>query len=340
MGKSPKKRPKTMTLSMSSIKTYLNCPKQWEFIYVQSIGRRTDYPRLCGEKVHWFIKHLYDKHDPNNRFYFKSIDTARKNWFRIWEIALTKNRHKILKSDKDLEDKFGGHGWVCISNYWARNYDLPDPLMREVKYTIPLLLEGFPLIKLTGSFDQVRAVKLPWLQKHRPEIFLGDELLPLYDPYLIVDLKTGWSDNTIDENDTDIDKLRKQFSIQRDIQAAAYALIYFKKFGKYPSGFYLYHLRNNKGTNQESTYFVKGDLKGNQEILISSIHHLLINIREKSYPWNIGSHCKYCDYLLECKPEDISISLPGDFPESILVENKPAEEYVQLELNFKKDKKK
>ena len=124
-----------------------------------------------------------------------------------------------------------------------------------------------------------------------------------------------------------------------DIQAAAYALLYKEHHnGKYPAGFLLYYL-SEKTTN--NTFFVKGDSIESQTILESNVQHVVTNIRNGSFPRKISNQCARCDYYMECRPNGkISVSLPGAIPDSIQTEeNKPAEEYVQLELVFKKKEK-
>ncbi len=332
MGKSPK----ILRLSMSSIKKYMDCPMQWYFTYVLKIPSKTDYPRLCGSEVHKFIAGLYKKHSDDRKFWYKSIDSAKGAWFVTWNKALDRDAGKILQPDKKAANDFGGNGWVCIDRYWKQNIDKPKPILIEKKYTIPL----FAGVELTGVFDQLRTVQLPWLKARRPEIFVGEDISPEYDPYIIVDLKTGWSNYNIKEDDSDNEKVRKQIAIQLDIQAAAYALLYKEHHnGKYPAGFLLYYL-SEKTTN--NTFFVKGDSIESQTILESNVQHVVTNIRNGSFPRKISNQCARCDYYMECRPNGkISVSLPGAIPDSIQTEeNKPAEEYVQLELVFKKKRKK
>ena len=331
MGKSPK----ILRLSMSSIKKYLDCPMQWYFNYILKIPSKTDYPRLCGSEVHKFIAGLYKKHSDDRKFWYKSIDSAKGAWFVTWNKALDRDAGKILQPDKKAANDFGGNGWVCIDRYWKQNIDKPKPILIEKKYTIPL----FAGVELTGVFDQLRTVQLPWLKARRPEIFVGEDISPEYDPYLIVDLKTGWSNYNIKEDDSDNEKVRKQIAIQLDIQAAAYALLYKKHHnGKYPAGFLLYYLREGSVNN---TFFVKGDSKESQIILESNVQHVVTNIRNESFPRKISNQCARCDYYMECRPNgNISVSLPGEIPDSVKTEKEePAEKFVQLKLKFKKERR-
>jgi len=106
----------------------------WYFSYVEKLPARTDYPRLCGVQVHRFIAGLHKKNKDNRRFWYKSLDSARKAWFYTWKKALDENRTLIIKPDKELEARYGGIGCICIQNYWNQNIDdNNDPISIEKK---------------------------------------------------------------------------------------------------------------------------------------------------------------------------------------------------------------
>ncbi len=324
--------PKILRLSMSSIKKYLKCPKSWYFTYVLKIPQKTDYPRLCGREVHFFVALLHKEHSSDRKFWYKNINSARKAWFFTWNRALDENRSIIQKVSKDAEDKYGKIGWFCIKHYWEQNFDKPNPIFVEKKFTVPWSMG----VELTGVFDQVRTLRMDWIKKRRPELFDGNTLSSLYNPEAIVDLKTGWSDYNIEEDDSDTEKVRKQFEIQRDIQGAAYALLYQKHFGKFPIGFLLYQLRNEKN----NMFLVKGDLAESQLVLKDAIEHVIKNIRDKSFPRNINNHCGYCDYYMNCSGNGkIFISLPEQMPYFVTSDsedkNKKVESPKQLKLKLK-----
>ena len=193
-------------------------------------------------------------------------------------------------------------------------------------------------VELTGVFDQVRTANLPWLKKRRPEIFNGDELLPAYDPVLVVDLKTGWSDYDISEDDPEVIKVGKQFEIQLGIQGASYALLYKKTFKKYPAGFLIYPLRLDK----KQSIFIKGDEEGPQKVLRDNVFHTVKNIRDGSFPRNVTANCHRCDYYMECRPNGVmNVSSSEAITElTTSPERIEEEEAVQLKLPFKKGKRK
>ncbi len=327
-------RPKgVLQLSVSSIKKYLQCPMSWYFLYVLHIPLKTDYPRLCGNEVHRFIAGLY-KNVPNDRkFWYKSIDSARKAWFDTWRRSLERNESNIIRSDNNLADKYGAIGFVCIKNYWEDNINSPNPIHIEKKYTIPLDCG----IELTGVIDQLRYARPIWMKKSRPDLFSGDTLLENYSDTIVVDLKTGWGDYNLDDTDTDEDRIRKQIGIQLDIQAAAYALLIQKHTKKFPFAFILYQLQLPKN----NMFVVKGDLEGPQNVLRESIDHVIKNVRDGSFPRHVGRHCALCDYAVECRgltntnissSDNLQSVLNPESSEGIIPEPKP----VQLKLDFRK----
>jgi len=333
------KQTQTLKLSKTSIERYMQCPMLWYFSYVEKLPSRTDYPRLCGVQVHRFIAGLYKEHPSNRRFWYQNLNTARKAWIYTWKRALEENRSLILNPDIEMEKKYAGIGCMCIQNYWNQNIgEDNDPISIEKQFTIPLDYPNLKGVSLSGVFDQIRTVNLSWLNKRRPEIFAGEKLLPTYDPVLIVDLKTGWSDFDISDDDSDLVKVRKQFEIQLGIQGAAYSLLYKKVFGKFPAGFLIYPLRLDK----KQSIFIKGDEEGPQTVLRENVFHIVENIRNRSFPRNVTANCRRCDFYMECRPNGaMNVSLPDAIPKSISPpEEAHSEKIIQMKLPFGKAKRK
>ena len=319
-----------LRLSMSSIKKYLQCPMSWYFLYVLRIPSKTDYPRLCGSEVHKFIAGLYKDVPNSRRFWYKSINSARKAWFVTWAKALEENENKIIRPSKEQADKYAAIGAVCIKNYWEGNLKSPPPIYIEKRYTIPWS-RG---VELTGIIDQLRYARPSWMRKKRPELFSGDILSDDYSDTVVVDLKTGWGDYNLVDDETDEEKVRKQISIQLDIQAAAYALLLQKHTKKFPFAFILYQLQ----LPENNMFVVKGDLEGPQNVLRENIDHVVKNIRDGSFPRNVGKHCTFCDYAVECSGLSNTSVSDNENLANLLSSRETVSEPkpVQLKLDFRK----
>ncbi|MBW6441448.1 PD-(D/E)XK nuclease family protein [Patescibacteria group bacterium] len=319
-------------LSKSSVRTYMECPYRYYLKYVQKVIKLkpiTDYPRLCGVMVHRFAAGLHKKHKHSGRFYYKTVKSAVSTWFYLWAKTLIENDQILLKVDNNKADMFGGVGANCIKNYWEVSYDKPDPVIIEKKYTIP----WSPGFEFTGVFDQVRPVSIDIIKNKRPNLIENDKLDVRYNPVVIIDLKTGYYDYEVVPDSTEEEKIRHQYDLQRDIQAAAYTLLYkAHNHGKLPLYFAIHQLKNNK------FFTVIGEGDETQEILKSSINHVIQGIKTGSFPKNIGPNCRRCDYTTTCLGDNpISISLPdGTLDTNLYPPNKEeVKEYKQLKLKLK-----
>jgi len=314
-------------LSISSMSTYLDCPAKWYFQYIRKIPQKVDYPRLCGQVVHTFIASLYNNKATERKFLYKTIDSARHAWFYTWTKQLEKNNQRIVGLDSEKGKIYGGVGWECIQTYWNQNFDKPDPIAKEKRFSVPYR-QG---VELIGVVDQIRNISSEFIPRIRPELVNGSELDPKFDPVVIVDFKSGRYDYEVPPDSTEIEAIRHQIDLQRNLQASAYSLLYQKYHsGRLPLGFYLYQLRNGK------LFFVRGDDEESQKILTDNINHVLGNIVNESFPKNPGPHCRTCDYVESCiENSDFYISNALDIPDSIFVAKKKVDRPRQLRFRLK-----
>ena len=322
-------------LSKSSVRTYLECPYRYFLKYVQKeikLNQVTDYPRLCGVMVHRFAASLHKKHKHLGRFYYKTIKSAIGAWFYLWAKTLNESSEILKKVDSDKAKMFGGVGANCIKNYWEVSYNTPDPITIEKKFTIPWC----PGFEFTGVFDQVRPVSIDIISKKRPDVISNGELNEKFDPVGVIDLKTGYYDYEVAPDSPEEEKIRHQYDLQRNIQATAYTLLYkAHNHGKLPLYFVIHQLKNNK------FFTVIGEGEENQEILRSSINHVIQGIKTESFPKNIGPNCRRCDYTTTCLGDHpMNISLPdGKLDTNVyLPSKKEVKEYKQLKFKLKPKK--
>lgn len=321
-----------LKLSISSIGMYMECPASYYFKYLKKLPSKTDYPRLCGVAVHAFIAKIEKPTKKERRYFYKTFFSARKAWFKIWHDTVEENIKKMANTNKKDTENYGGIGWICIQNYWNQNYDKPHPLAREKR----LRMHYKAGVDLIGVVDQIRTIAPEWVPIIRPDLVENGILNPNFDPVVIVDFKTGRYDYEISEKINQNDILRHQADLQRSPQVAVYELLYKARYnGKLPLGFYLYQLRNGK------LFFVRGDSKESQDILFDNIEHVLENTELQSFPKNIGSHCRTCDYVESCIGNtNFYISNPNEIPDSVLVKKREEEKRPkQMRFNFKTARK-
>jgi len=317
-------RRKSFQVSKSSIGQYMVCPRSWLYSRYPGMPKKVDYARLFGIEVHSFIKLLHKKTKTPRPFYFKTLDAAINQWRRRWMIALDKVKANgsLIMPNRGMEFAYLDIGEKCITKYWDANINRPRPIEVEQRYTGRL--DGIPLV---GIFDQVRRISLKWIAENRPELIVDGQLSPLYDPVVIVDLKTDYTDYDAEKlikNPTLEEWIRTQYSLHESTQATLYTLLYYQKTGKMPIGFWWYHLRSGMGffTCHEDESFVT---------LAGQIRHLVENLQYRSFPKNPGEHCKRCDYLEPCNEDRLfRVSRPGNLEDAVETET--------AEPTFEKDK--
>lgn len=292
-------------LSKSSVQVYLDCPYKFFLKYIQNeikVPFVTDYPRLCGTMVHRFLASLHGDHKHLGRFYYKTINAAIGAWSFMWKKALEENKDFLIHVNSKEAEKYRWIGINCIRNYWNISYDKPDPTIIEKKYTIPWC----PGFEFTGVFDQVRPVSIDLINLKRPDLIVNGILDERYDPVTIVDLKTGYYDYEVSPDSSEVDKVRHQYDLQRNTQASAYTLLYrISHSGKLPLYFTLHQLKNNK------FFTVIGEDEESQQNLRDSVNHVILGIKNNSFPRNIGPNCRRCDYTFICsQKKTINISDP------------------------------
>ncbi len=290
------KTAKKLILSVSSINEYLLCPAKYSFAHrnIPKIPHKIDYLKLCERQVLRFVKDMHGKKKAERKYFYVSIDSARRGWFGRWNDALIENKDKLMPVDTDEADKYGRIGWYCIKNYWENNINRPDPIYREKRYRVPWSLG----VELLGVVSQVRSMSMESIKKFRPEIIKYGKLPEMYKPEVLVMLETGYNKFNVDNELSEPQVVKELYSLQRGFQAAAYTWLYkLYNNGKYPVGFYIYRLKEigeNKG------FFIKGDNKKLQRMFKDNVDYVKENIQNELFSKSSGPHCVYCDYIDEC----------------------------------------
>ncbi len=306
--------------SYSSVTTYLSCPLLYYYRYRSGLPKHTGYRRLLGNSVHQFVAKLHDEKKGERRYYYKTKKSAKGAWNYTWARNLEENREKIIAPSKKKEGYGYGEGWNCVKNYWEANADKPDPLFVEKRYTA----EIFPGINWVGVIDQARQIKLDVVQQYRPDLVEGDVLKKGYDPVVLVDLKTGYTDYDLGAYKDDpslLEEIRFQFPLHEDLQPTSYTWLYEQIHGVRPIGFARYDLRRGKMlfTARDRRHY--NDLK-------EAVDNVVSGNEIDSFPKKPGPFCKSCDYFSPCRGErPFVVSKPGSVPEGdeIVEEANPLE---------------
>jgi hypothetical protein len=313
-------------LSKSSIGLYLKCPKAFFFAYIQKIKSKMDYPRLMGIYVHRFIKEMYE--GITYPLYYRSLDTAKDAWKFRWNKALIKYRPIIRFPDSQQEKEHKKAGWSCIQKYWEQNIEKPRPLEIEKRYEV-LLPNGFRFI---GVFDQIRKTSIETIKKIRPDLIVDNQLIPGYDPVLIIDYKTGietWNLAKYNPNATPLEIAAHQFELHDDLQVTAYWWLYQRTHNLMPVGFYWYHLRTGE-------YFFTYRTEKDYKTFFEVIGQVVSGINAERYPMQVGPDCKSCDFFEVCIASRENRPLLITNPSSEIGENTTRDKVIQPNIVVKK----
>lgn len=319
-------------VSFSGIQLYQDCARKWFYDRHPGVPKRTDYPRLGGIAVHRHIRKFYDQPAEPRPFFYRDLRSAVGAWSNRWQraVAEAKARDMLLFVNEAKEEEYLKTGIICVTQYWKRHVDKPRPLEIERRHEV-YLGQG---VRLVGIFDQLRAVSLDWVSRHRPELIQNGQLADGYDPVVIFDLKTDYLDfdaTKLSENPTLAEQVREQYMLHEYLQPTLYTYLYERRTGKKPVGFIWYHLRSGKGF---PTYREDHDYLS----LFASVNHYLENIAAESFPKRVERRCKTCDHLLPCredrhflvvKPEEV-----GEESELPLVVPSPVEKESWRQLRL------
>lgn len=293
-------------LSKSGIRLFYRCPLAYRFYYfpLNENGERcpplTDYPRLCGSVIHDAIARLHTAKSKDNRpLHYKTLAKFQGYFSHLWQKKLTEceQNHTLISPNVWELKQYPEIGYVCLANYYKSAQKMAPPIEVEKLYKYPYP-DRFG-IGLTGIVDQIRAVSLDYIARHRPELMVNGQLNDQYASVIIVDLKSEANGFASEENIDGELLYRKQYLLHTDIQATMYTWLYWKNTGKKPVGFAWYHLRSGKWffTFREEADFIN---------LFIKINRMVDNLQSwdyDDYSMNEGSACAHCDFVHFCQKD-------------------------------------
>lgn len=177
-------------ISQTRLGKFLLCPMMYWFYYHSGLPKKTDFPRVMGTAVHRFIAKMHDRHSSDRPFFYKSKQSALGAWFGFyWKRVLEEFAGQLGDYPPQKAENYGKIGWFCINNYWERMESGSFGRVVEVETTYKHTLS--PGIRLKGVVDQVRESNLEYIESIRPELIVNGRLRKDYQPYFLLDFKTG-----------------------------------------------------------------------------------------------------------------------------------------------------
>lgn len=138
--------------SPSRFSTFDNCPKQFEFRYIQKIQRDTEsIEAFVGKRVHEILERLYHhvaRHSrpPSLR---QVLDRYRGDWRLRWHEGV-----EIIKKENDT-DHYLAHGARCLENYYRSHYPFEDGETVAIEENVHFKLDADGRYRARGIIDRL-----------------------------------------------------------------------------------------------------------------------------------------------------------------------------------------
>lgn len=135
------------SFSPSSAGTYRQCPRRWQFRYVQKLPDPPGEPALLGTFAHRVLELLCGDPAPQ-----RTVERARELARQVWPETADNPDFKALQLDEDSQRNFRWRAWTAIQGLWS----LEDPAEVEVRATeqkVSANLDGVPFFGIVDRLD-------------------------------------------------------------------------------------------------------------------------------------------------------------------------------------------
>lgn len=149
--------------SHSRISSYENCPKQFEFRYVQKIERDTEsIEAFVGKRVHEVLERLYLF---AGRGQLPGVEKVVDRYHKLWEEAYDGERVRIVREGASL-GFYRALGERCVRGYYVRHYpfDEGETLGLEKRVVFPLDDDGH--YRMQGIIDRISRARDGVIEVH------------------------------------------------------------------------------------------------------------------------------------------------------------------------------
>jgi putative RecB family exonuclease len=138
--------------SHSRLASFENCPKQFEFRYVQKIPSETEsIEAFVGKRVHEILERLYLF---VRRGQVPGVEKVVDRYQALWEETYDPERVRIVRDDTPLA-YYRELGEACVRGYYLRHYpfDADETLGIEKRVVFPLDTDG--AYRMQGIVDRI-----------------------------------------------------------------------------------------------------------------------------------------------------------------------------------------
>ncbi|MFQ5697898.1 MAG: RecB family exonuclease [Myxococcota bacterium] len=138
--------------SPSRLNTFENCPRQFEYRYIQKLERtRESIEAYVGKRVHEILERLYHhvarhRRPPSLR---QILDRYESDWRLRWHDEV-----EIIREGTS-EDDYRERGVRCLENYYRRHYPFDDGETVAIEHPVHFQLDGDGRYRARGILDRL-----------------------------------------------------------------------------------------------------------------------------------------------------------------------------------------
>jgi RecB family exonuclease len=138
--------------SHSPLSSFENCPRQFEYRYVQRIPRDTEsVEAYLGKRVHEILERLYHHMGRHGRppSLRQVLDRYRSDWSRQWH-----DKVHVVRDDRDT-DFYRKQGERCLENYYRGHYPFDEGETVGLEKHISIRLDDESRYRARGIIDRL-----------------------------------------------------------------------------------------------------------------------------------------------------------------------------------------
>lgn len=149
--------------SHSRISSFENCPKQFEFRYVQKIESESEsIEAFVGKRVHEVLERLYEF---AGRGQLPGVEKVVDRYHKLWEEAYDAERVRIVREGATL-GFYRSLGERCVRGYYLRHYPFDDGETLGLEKRVVFPLDDGGEYRMQGIIDRISRARDGAIEVH------------------------------------------------------------------------------------------------------------------------------------------------------------------------------
>ena len=149
--------------SHSRLSSFENCPKQFEFRYIQKIPSSTEgVEAFVGKRVHEILERLYLF---VGRGQIPGVEKVIDRYHKLWEETYDADRVRIVREGTPLS-YYRELGENCLRGYYLRHYPFDDGETLGIERRVVFPLDSAGKYRMQGIIDRISRARDGVIEVH------------------------------------------------------------------------------------------------------------------------------------------------------------------------------